>query len=154
MKKYVVVDIDGTIAKSHARQEKILKLLTEIPIEEMPWDELFADCADDDPIKAIIDLVVVLDYHYHIVFCTSRNIEHRDKTREWMSNNIDLWKAPLLMRKSKHDHRSDTIVKPELLEEAGITPENTAFILEDKNTTVEKWRELGFTVLQPANNDY
>ena len=152
--KYVVVDIDGTIAKSHTRQAKILKLIKTIPHEEMPWKELFADLMDDEPIEPIVGLIRCLCREYRIVFCTSRNVEYRDETREWITEHAGFWSAPLLMRPSADDHRSDTIVKPELLEEAGITPENTAFIIEDKISTVACWRELGFTVLQPANNEY
>ena len=152
--KYVVVDIDGTIAKSHTRQDSILELLKKIPVENMPWDELFADCDKDEPIWPIIDIVLALARNHHIVFCTSRNINFRDKTRNWIDYYIGLWQAPLLMRESPDDHRSDTVVKPELLKEAGITPENTACILEDKNSTVNAWRGLGFTVLQPVNNEY
>lgn len=154
MKKYVIVDIDGTISFSPIRQARILEKLKYTPIEEMPWEELFQDCDKDEPIWPVIDLVLAISNRYHIVFCTSRNITFKEKTQIWIDDYIDLWKAPLLMRKSINDHRSDAIVKPELLKEAGITTENTAFILEDKNSMVEAWRELGFIVLQPVKNEY
>lgn len=154
MKKYVVVDVDGTIAINPERQERIMEGLNGTKIEDMPWEKLFGNCEEDAPIEPMVGLVKKLSNHYHVVFCTSRNIMFRDKTREWINRYMGLRLAPLLMRKSPQDHRSDTIVKPELLEEAGITPENTAFILEDKNSTVKAWRDLGFTVLQPADNTY
>jgi hypothetical protein len=52
------------------------------------------------------------------------------------------------------DLRHDTEVKPELLATAGITPENTVCILEDRNSMVKKWRELGFTCLQVEDGDF
>jgi len=154
MKKYVIVDIDGTIAINKIRQQNILEGLKTTKIEEMPWNDLFGDCENDSPIEPLVGLVKKLSDHYHIIFCTSRNITFHDQTRDWINRFTGLKFAPLLMRNSADDHRSDTIVKPELLEEAGITTENTAFIIEDKNSTVQAWRDLGFTVLQPANNDY
>lgn len=152
--KYVIVDIDGTIAYNPIRQIEILKLLEYTPIEEMPWAALFASCHLDIPIWPVINLLVDLRGRYHIVFCTSRDTAFRDKTRKWLDDYTGFWKSPLLMRKSKDDHRSDSIIKPELLEEAGINTKNTAFILEDKNSMVATWRELGFTVLQTADNDW
>jgi len=154
MKKYIIVDIDGTIAINAARQLLILKKLEDTPIEEMPWAELFENCHRDKPIWPVIDLVTRLNDTHHIVFCTSRDDAFRDKTRKWLDDYTGLWKSPLLMRKSADDHRLDSIIKPELLEEAGITTENTAFMLEDKNSMVDAWRELGFTVLQTADNDW
>jgi len=154
MKKYVIVDIDGTVAINKIRQQNILEGLKTTKVEEMPWEDLFDGCENDSPIEPIVGLVKKLSNHYQVVFCTSRNIAFRDRTRGWIDRFTGLNLAPLLMRKSPDDHRSDTIVKPELLEEAGITTENTAFIIEDKNSTVQAWRDLGFTVLQPANNEY
>jgi len=152
--KYVVVDIDGTIAANPTRQFNIIMRLKTVKIEDMPWNELFEGCENDIPIEPVIDLVGKLSLHYEIVFCTSRNIAFKDRTRVWLDRHTGLRESPLLMRKSPEDHRSDTIVKPELLEEAGITLRNTAFIIEDKISTVQAWRDLGFTVLQPINNEY
>jgi hypothetical protein len=140
MKKYVIVDVDGTVATNAMRQFAITERLKDTPIDEMPWNDLFEGCENDSPIEPVIGLVKKLSDHYHIVWCTSRNVVFRDRTREWLDRYTGLWRAPLLMRKSPDDHRSDTIVKPELLEEAGIT--------------VQAWRDLGFTVLQPAANEY
>ena len=152
--KYVIVDIDGTVAANPIRQFNIIRRLKDVKVEDMPWNKLFEGCEHDIPIEPVVDLVKNLSEHYHIVFCTSRNIAFRDRTRDWIDKHIGLWKAPLLMRISPEDHRSDTIVKPELLERAGITIKNTAFIIEDKSSTVKAWRDLGFTVLQPINNEY
>lgn len=154
MKKYLIVDIDGTIAVNSMRQRSILEKLTYTKIDDMPWEELFQNVDKDTPIWPIIDLMLAVADRYHVVFCTSRNEAFREKTRIWIDNYTGLWNAPILMRKSPNDHRSDSIVKPELIEEAGITPDNTAFILEDKNSMVATWRALGFTVLQPINNEY
>jgi hypothetical protein len=66
--------------------------------------------------------------------------------RSWYDTN-------LLMR-PRGDRRDDPTVKPELLVARGIVPENTAFILEDRNRMVKRWRELGFTCWQVAEGDF
>lgn len=64
-------------------------------------------------------------------------------------------RLPILYR-NDGDTRHDTIVKPELLDEyLGQHPDyRVAFILEDRNSMVAKWRELGFKCLQVAEGDF
>ena len=57
------------------------------------------------------------------------------------------------MRKN-NDHRHDIEVKPELLKEAGIKLDSIAFVLEDRNSMVKKWRELGLICLQVADGNF
>lgn len=146
MKKYIVVDIDGTIADGEHRVHHLLQ-------EPKDWDSYFSKCDGDKPIKQIID--IVRSFYLRdsiIIFCTGRRDSERKKTEKWLNKN-GLIIGALLMRKNG-DCRHDTIVKPELLKKHGITPKNTAFILEDRNSVVKKWRELGFTCLQVAEGDF
>ena len=59
----------------------------------------------------------------------------------------------LLMRKDG-DFRHDSIVKPELIENSWFDSNIIAFILEDRDSMVNEWRELGFTCLQVAKGDF
>ncbi len=148
--KYIICDIDGTIAEPGDR----LKYLKESPPN---WDKFYEDCFDDEVINNIQALVwQFLEYPgYEIVYCTGRRESVRDKTEEWlMVHEFDnLGEIDLLMRPN-NDHRHDTIVKPELLADRGINPDDVLFILEDRNSMVEKWRELGFTCLQVREGDF
>ena len=146
MKKYVIVDIDGTIANGEHRVHHLLQ-------EPKDWDSYFSKCDGDEPIKEIVNLVDALDFSgYCIVYCTGRRDSEREKTRAWL-NAHKLPCSTLLMRKTG-DCRHDTIVKPELLHGAGLMPADVHFILEDRNSMVKKWRELGFTCLQVAEGDF
>ena len=146
MKKYVVVDIDGTIANCEHRVHHLLQ-------EPKDWDSYFSKCDGDEPIQPIIDIVRSFYLgDWEVIFCTGRRDSERGKTETWLNRNCLIF-GTLLMRKTG-DHRHDTIIKPELLARAGITPKNTAFILEDRNSVVKKWRELGFTCLQVAEGDF
>lgn len=148
MKNIVVVDIDGTISKIGDR----LKYLQQEPKD---WDSFYNDCFEDEPIKDVCEFVSKLSQYncYNIVFCTGRRNSVRDKTISWLFQNLRLNTFLLLMR-GDDDHRHDTEVKPELLEFNYISPESVAFILEDRNSMVKKWRELGFTCLQVAEGDF
>ena len=50
--------------------------------------------------------------------------------------------------------RHDTVTKPELLKNAGIKLDSIAFVLEDRNVMVKKWRELGLICLQVAEGAF
>ena len=151
-RKIVLVDIDGTLSKVGERK----KYLLETPKN---WDAFFEACDQDPPIPEVCELVDVLSGHYRIVFCTGRKESTRDKTVKWLRENLQVVSFAatnpdrLLMRKNG-DHRHDTIGKPELLAEAGIKLEQIAFVLEDRDSMVAKWRELGLRVLQVAPGDF
>lgn len=150
MKNIVVVDIDGTIAKMGDR----LKYLQQ---DQKDYDSFYKDEFDDEPITEIIELVKRLYVSgYRIVFCTGRKECSRAKTTRWLRKHIG---GPIvdylcLHMRADHDHRPDVKTKPELLEKAGLTPDNVAFMLEDRAAVTKKYRELGFTVLQVAEGDY
>lgn len=144
----VIVDIDGTISKVGDRLKYLLQ-------DKPDFDKFYEGCFDDEPIQEVIDLVVAVRYNYEIVFLTGRRECVRSKTREWLMNNVGHFthQCKLLMR-PEGDHRHDVKVKPEQLKKSGIKLENIAFALEDRNSMVAKWRELGVKCLQVEEGDF
>lgn len=148
-KNIVICDIDGTISKPGER----LKYLQQEPKD---WDSFYEDCFEDEPIPEMVELVSSIHnrqsgdhYFYEVVFCTGRRESVREKTVAWFEK-IYKWSfqnCRILMRKDG-DLRPDTIVKPELLREAGINFDEIAFVLEDRSCMVKEWRRLGLRCLQ------
>ena len=147
MKRIVVVDIDGTIAKIGDR----LKYITDQNPRD--YDAFYDHVGEDKPIKEILAIVQELSYKYHVVFCTGRAARCRTQTIEWLNRYLPISGYDLLMRKDG-DHRHDVDVKPQLLKKANIYPQQVLCILEDRNSMVKKWRELGFTCLQVNDEDF
>ena len=147
MKYIVLVDIDGTIAEVHPERLEMIK------DENKDWDAFYKACHMDEPIKDVIsiidDLVVAGN---SIVLCTGRSEICRVETMKWLSDN-DIEYSQLLMRK-EGDFRHDIEVKPELLHKNMISKEDILMVFEDRNSMVEKWRELGLTVAQVAKGDF
>jgi len=139
MKKIVLVDIDGTIAKVGDR-------LRYLKAKKPDYDAFYASCFDDAPIQEIIDLVKILSERYKIVYCTGRREQVRAQTTAWFFKH-DLPTGKLIMRPN-NDKRHDVEVKPEQLQKIGIDLNNIAFVLEDRNSMVKKWRSLGVKCLQ------
>lgn len=150
MKNIIIVDIDGTLSKVGDR----IKYLQQSPKD---WDSFYSACFEDEPIQEITDLVRFLGGFHRVVFCTGRRESVRKETLKWLHCHlpgiVDEEESDLLMRPNK-DHRHDTLVKPEQVEKAGIDLNDIAFVLEDRNSMVAKWRELGLKCLQVADGDF
>lgn len=153
--KYVIVDIDGTIANCSERAEKYLKK------GEEDWDGFYDSCAGDKPIYPIIELVKNLAKSYKIVFATGRRETCRADTIEWITKyfgECDLKMPPLILMRENGDKRHDTLVKPIILKTffdfVGLNMSDIAFILEDRDSMVAKWREMGYTCLQVADGNF
>lgn len=145
-KHIVIVDIDGTVAKVGDR----LKYLKQEPKD---WDSFYEHCDEDEPIEDIIRVVKDLYFcGYNIVFCTGRRESVRNKTIEWIKKylNFNPCGYRLLMRKD-NDWRHDTEVKPQMLD---FPASEVLFVLEDRNSMVKKWRDLGYTCLQVNDGDF
>lgn len=146
MKKFVVVDIDGTIANVEHR----LHFMKSTPKN----NEAFHDACDkDEPIEEMIELVQGLMVRYNIIFCTGRPEKVRKKTSDWITKHIKPFEYPLIVMREDGDERKDEIVKPEELSKV-IPLDKIAFILEDRTSVVKAWRELGVKCLQVAEGDF
>lgn len=145
---FIAVDIDGTIADVSHRLHHL---------QRKDWDTFFKRCIDDGPINWIIQLVSRLQDHYEVVFLTGRPFMVHAHTRAWLALyfgvNNPLSHADIFMR-NNGDHRHDTTVKPELMKKAEKEHGQCDFIIEDRDSMVKKWRELGYNVLQCAEGDF
>lgn len=150
-KDIIICDIDGTIAVVGER----LRYLQHKPVD---WEAFYNDCFEDEPIEEICSLVEsMFGAGYKIIFLTGRRSSVEDKTRAWIDNHLPKLKGcyTLLMR-DNGDYRHDVEVKPEKLMRS-LSPgelERIAFFLEDRNSMVAKWRELGYRCLHVAEGDF
>lgn len=146
MKYIIIVDIDGTLTKVGAR----VSCLEKSPPD---WDEFYKRCGEDEPVREIIRMVNTLCQYYRVVICTGRRESCRSATEQWFTENGFIEFGQMIMR-SNGDFRHDTILKPELLERNGIDLKEIAFVIEDRNSMVKKWREMGLVCLQVAEGDF
>lgn len=149
-KYYLLVDLDGTLADCTERAKKFLDG------ENPDWDGFYGACGDDKPITAVIRIIDNLSMSYDIVMCTGRRQSCDKDTREWLNKFAPgIAHFPILYRKDG-DCRHDTVVKPEMLNDymKANHKKKPFAIFEDRNSMVAKWRELGYTVFQPADGDF
>lgn len=153
--KYVIVDIDGTVADLSHR-------IHFIEGEKKDWDAFYSHVGGDSPIKNVLDVVNALSLSgCQLVFVTGRPDKCYTETVNWLECYLPSYTTmicrPMYFFRKNGDFRPDTVVKKEIYENklkaVGITPENTV-VFEDRSGVVYMWRTLGFTCFQVADGDY
>jgi hypothetical protein len=136
----VIVDIDGTISQRGDRG----------------WYE-YSKVSGDVPVDRIIRLVRILHRSgIKIVFCTGREDSCMKQSIEWIQKHVfmnDIEPVEIYMRRTK-DNRSDFVVKREIYRDLIEPKHNVWFVLDDRDSVVKMWRDIGLTCLQVKEGDY
>jgi hypothetical protein len=145
-----IFDIDGTLADISHRLHFIHQ---QIPAD---WDGFFAACPKDVPIPEVIEVMRALWLTGNTVLLVSgRSDAVRDLTTGWMWNQKVEYSG-LYMRKAG-DHREDSIVKAELLDEILRNWSGSGKIggvFEDRQQVVDMYRAKGLRVFQVADGKF
>lgn len=127
----VVVDMDSTLCFNTTKR---------------PWfgEDSTEAMINDVPNIGIIKLLQ--SQRYPIIVCTGRNQAQRKVTEEWL-RKYDIFPQEFYMR-TDGDYRKGVEVKTELINQI-LEKYNIISIFEDCEPIVQKFREMGLTVLQP-----
>lgn len=142
MARFVILDLDGTLYDSRARQHLAQAGL---------WDEFHSAASLDLPNADILELAQVLDAAgYSILACTGRNEKWRSQTTAWLlKHQVPITK--LLMRPD-NNYNPDTEVKLSLiigyLDTLGYSRKDIAFALDDRDKVVDGFRSAGINCYQ------
>jgi len=133
----VIVDLDGTIALGTQRGH-------------YDW----AKVGGDTPNQPIIDLVNDL-YSVgtdQIIFLSGRKSVCRQETLDWLLRQFPYMNSYTVELYMRHDDdgRPDFIVKNELFATYVNGIYNVRLVLDDRNSVVRMWRDIGLTCLQVA----
>jgi phosphoglycolate phosphatase-like HAD superfamily hydrolase len=157
MKRAYIFDLDGTLFDTTHRQHLIDGTVT-----PKDWPAFFEACHLDPPIPHMINLAYAVCNDVDIVFLTGRSADVRQKTLDALNKAFgsahgtpaDWIKNEDLYMRASGDHRADTIVKSELLDQViadGLTP---VMCFEDRSSVVSMWRERGIPCCQVAPGDF
>lgn len=140
MKKAIIVDIDGTLAKMNGRS----------PFD---WDRV----GEDKVNEPVLDIVNAMNYKYHgdlhIIIFSGRDGVCRPETHTWLVLN----KIPFddLFMRPEGNNEKDAIIKRRLFEAHVAGKYDVLFVLDDRNQVVDMWRkDLGLTCLQVDYGDF
>lgn len=134
----IIVDLDGTYCHKCDRN----------------WFEYSK--VDQDALDVTVDGIVraYANMGYTILIVSGREgtQECRSKTLSW----LDKHKVPYydLMMRNEKDFRRDSIVKEEIYNNYIKDKFDVEFVLDDRKSVCEKWRELGLKCLQVAEGNF
>ncbi len=127
----VVIDMDSTTCFNTTKRPWFGEGSTEAMLKDIPN-------------KGVVDLVK--SQPYPIVVCTGRNKDQYKVTIEWLANQ-GINPADCYMRENE-DYRKGVEVKSELMNQI-LDKYNVLVVFEDCEPIVQKFRDMGLTVLQP-----
>lgn len=131
----IIVDLDGTLALMKDRN---------------PYDA--STCENDEVNQAVAKVIRGVAMEHKVFFMSGRSDKYREQTERWLANNALMF-GPVYMRK-EGDFRKDYIVKKELFDEHIRGKYNVSFVLDDRTSVVNMWRELGLNTFQVAPGDF
>jgi len=151
--KYVIFDLDGTLADIEARRKLSLK-----ENGKLDWDKFFdpENIKLDQPNTAVIKMAQLLHQTGHqIVILSGRSAATKDATWQWLSVN-EVPHSLLCMRPEHQLYVADDKLKQDWLEQIwpGKHKENIVAVFDDRNKVVDMWRKNGLPCFQVAPGDF
>jgi hypothetical protein len=146
-KKFVIFDMDGTLADASERQHYLKK-------EPQDWEGFIAEMHADAPIEVLVDLYreMCRSDFYGVVVLTGRPERYKKMTEEWMEKH-DLPLRPIYC-KPDNDERHDLVFKRDAYQSFIAEGNEVAFVVEDRNSVVAMWREIGVVCLHCFDADF
>lgn len=146
MDKIFVFDIDGTLADLTHRKKFVAS-------KPKNWNAFDAGIPFDKPFT---DIIFILNTYYNlgykILLCSGRSERTRNATVEWLNKNGVVFHQ--LYMRTDNDHRQDSIVKVELLQQIRNEHGEPFLWFDDRQQVVDAIRAQGVRVLQVAPGDF
>jgi hypothetical protein len=152
MKTIIVCDIDGTIADLSHRLKYIRPDHPEFSGKK-DWASFHAGVVDDTPHKDVkLILTTLTAARNGVIYMSGRNEVSRKDTEMWLYRH-GFPHGQVYMR-ADGDFRDDAIVKEEIIDRMGLTPDMVLCVLDDRDRVVAMWRRRGFRCLQVAPGSF
>lgn len=140
--KTVIVDIDGTLADCEHRRH----FLNKRPVD---WNSFFGAMDNDPLIEPVAEILDALDNgDWNVILCSGRPDSYREVTVQWLMDHFIPYNE--LHMRAAGDHRSDVIVKREMLQSFRARDLDIRFVIDDRKSVVDMWRDEGLICLQAA----
>lgn len=140
--RVVVVDIDGVVADTSARQH-----LLDGP-GRRNWDAFFAAAGADRPLTAVPTLLDTLDAALAVVLVSGRPEWLVDTTIDWLTQHGVRWDALVVRRPG--DRTLASRFKLRVLRALGAAGLSVVLAVDDDETVVEAYRQAGIPTLHPG----
>lgn len=144
--KAILVDLDGTLADIEHRVHYVTQ-------NKPDWKSFYAEIPKDSLHLWCKELIEAMHGRgYKVIFVTGREEYTRSDSEKWLDRH-NLSGIPLLMR-SKGDTREDAMVKKDIYLRDIRPFYEVLFVVDDRRSVVEMWREIGLVCLQCAPGEF
>lgn len=140
----VIFDIDGTLSDPTHR-------LYHVKTKPYNWPAFFDAMGADGLHEPISDLLARLKPTAKILLTTGRPETHRAQTEEWLARHGIEFDG--LYMRSAQDYRPDHVIKSQILDGILADGYEVLFVVDDRQSVVDMWRERGLTCLQCRKSD-
>jgi len=157
-KKWVIFDLDGTLANIEIRRKMATKSNGKVD-----WEIFFADrlIELDEPNQPVIDTCKALKAAgYNIAILSGRSKSSKQTTMDWLSKHGVEYNI-LKMRPTSHPWKfmPDEKLKLGWFNDLWADDENKSehevvCVFDDRDKVVKMWREIGLTCMQVAPGDF
>lgn len=155
-----IFDIDGTIADAEHRMIFLDKAANG---GRKNYPEFYRRIPQDTPIPGMVGvLIALLKQGKPVVFMTGRPEKTRADTVAWLHQHVfsrlDIgypmaYIKEMLYMRADHDHRQDTLVKRDLLEEVRSSHFTPIMAFEDRPRVAKMFQENGVFVALVGNKE-
>jgi len=157
-KKWIIFDLDGTLANIEVRKNVCTK-----EDGKMDWDAFFdpKNIKLDEPNEPVIMMLQALKaFGYQIAIFSGRSEATKDVTKDWLKQYDVLYDILKLRptgnkwkwmpdQKLKLGWFNEVFVDPEDMDESEVVA-----VFDDRDKVVKMWREIGLTCMQVAPGDF
>ena len=144
--KAIIVDLDGTLCDIEHR-------IHHVKSKPKNWQAFNQGIDQDKSYFWCIELIAAMKARgYKVFFVTGRQESSREMTVSWLTrHHVDY--DELYMRGNR-DFREDSDVKEEIYYSKIEPVAQVLFVVDDRKSVVDRWRELKLTCLQCAPGDF
>ena len=138
-KRAIIVDLDGTLSNCEHRVHHVQK-------EPKDWVSFHSSLVEDKLNNWCHTLInAMLKDDVTIILLTGRDEKYRDLTLGWLERHAITFED--LHMRPDEDRRSDHIVKKDIYHNSIKEDFDILFVLEDRKSVVQMWRDEGITCL-------
>lgn len=149
----IIFDVDGTLLDLTHRRHFVTG-------GRKDWGKFFDEMVHDSPLVDVCLLAELLGDHplvnqgaIKLMIFSGRPETHRQQTVDLLLVHARslVQKADRILMRAENDHRADTIVKKEFLDQIRAEGYNPRFVVDDRPSVCDMWVKNGVTCLQHIN---
>ncbi len=145
--KIILMDLDGVICDSRHRAHLV-------PPEDKrhcneAWHPFVAECVNDAPIPAGLEMLNALLCTIPVFIITSRQENFSQQTGQWLEGRVPGTQSPEIIYRANDDHRPPAEYKRHTLRKLVAQGYEILFAIDDDPQIVEMYQQESIATYQP-----